>query len=432
MDRRKFLLATGAIAAVATGIPAPAAVPRRGFPKNFLWGAATSAHQVEGNNLSSDLWVLENVKPTIFRERSGDAVDSFNRWLTDLDLVRGLGLNSYRFSLEWARIEPEPGQFSVAMLDHYKAMIEGCRARDLTPVVTFNHFSTPRWFAGRGAWYAPDSPDLFARYCEQAARHLAAHIGYAATLNEPNPSGDAVLPKPILERVAAMDAAAAKATGWVNFRSVPLSEFDHNLRQKHFLEAHKKGRAAIKSIRPELPVGVTLAMSDEQAGGPNSLLASKREFYYGTWLEVAKDDDFVGVQNYVRNVWGDQGKLPPPPGAELNSTAEEIYPPSLANVVRFAHKETGVPVFVTEHGLCSDNDTQRAAFIPAALAELQTVTTEAVPVIGYMHWSLLDNFEWVFGYQRHYGLFSVDRTTFERTPKPSARVLAAIARRNAV
>ena len=432
MHRRDFLAATGAIAASVATMPSLAASPRRGFPTGFLWGAATAGHQVEGNNVSSDMWVMENVKPTLFAEPSGDAVNSFELWQVDLDLVRSLGLNTYRFSLEWARIEPEPGRFSNAMLDHYKAMIEGCRTRGLTPIVTFSHFTTPRWFAARGGWYVPDSPELFARYCDRAARHLAGHIGYAITLNEPNPSGDVLLPKPVLEKIAAMNAAAGRAVGSDTFKSIPLSEADHFARQNHFLEAHGRGRAAIKAVRPDLPVGVSLAMSDDQAEGANSLRDAKRAEYYGAWLEAAKDGDFLGVQNYVRVVWGDKAKLPPPEGAELNSTGEEIYAPALANVVRFAHKATGLPIIVTEHGLNTNDDAQRAAFIPAALEKLQEAAAEGVPVKGYLHWSLLDNFEWVWGYKPRYGLCSVDRTTFKRTPKPSAHVLGGIARANAV
>jgi beta-glucosidase len=436
MQRRTFLAAAAAIAAAAAADPvlaATAAKPKagRGFPKGFLWGAATAGHQVEGNNVGSDFWVLEHVEPTLFREPSGDADNSFELWQVDLDLVRSLGLNTYRFSLEWARIEPEPGHFSLAMLDHYKAMIEGCRARGLTPVVTFNHFTSPRWFAAQGGWYVADSPDLFARYCDRAARHLAAQIGYAITLNEPNPSGEPLLPAPVLETVAAMNAAAGRAVGSDDFKSIPLSVAEHDARQQHFLESHRKGRAAIKAVRPDLPVGVSLAMSDDQAEGPNSLRDAKRAQFYGAWLEAAKSDDFLAVQNYTRTVWGDQGKLPAPPGVELNMTEEEIYPPSLANAVRFAHQATGLPILVTEHGLNTDDDSQRAAFIPAALKELQKAVADGVPVKGYLHWSLLDNFEWVWGYERRYGLCSVDRTTFKRLPKPSALVLGDIARRNA-
>jgi beta-glucosidase len=139
--------------------PGVAAVLRKNdaqsFPQGFLWGAATAGHQVEGNNTNSDVWLEEHVQPTVYAEPSADSANSFELWNTDLDLVKGLGLNTYRFSLEWARIEPEPDLFSIAMLDHYKAMIAGCHARGLTPVVTFNHFTTPRWFASRGGWSHP-------------------------------------------------------------------------------------------------------------------------------------------------------------------------------------------------------------------------------------------------------------------------------------
>ncbi len=432
MRKRSFLKAAGAAAATMAARPLVAGMMSGSrFPKGFLWGASTAAHQVEGNNLTSDMWVMENVKPTLFSEPSGDANNSFKLWRSDLDLVKSLGLNSYRFSLEWARIEPEPGLYSIAMLDHYKAMIEACRARGLTPLVTFNHFTVPRWFAARGNWYTPESVDHFVRYCERTARHLSADIGYATTLNEPNTVGD-LLSEPIRKIVAGMNTAAGKTLGSDNFRSMPLSEADVAARQKHLLEAHRKGRVAIKSAKSDLPVGVSLAIYDDQSAGPGSIRDKKREEYYGAWLDVAKADDFLGVQNYARKVWGAEGALPIPAGAKLSGAGDEIYAPSLANAVRYAYKKAGVPVLVTEHGLCTEDDAQRAAFIPGALNELQKAVAEGVDVKGYMHWTLMDNFEWVWGYKRKYGLCEVDRTTFKRTPKPSAGVLGAIAKRNAV
>lgn len=431
MDRRKLLAAAGASVATVAAKPVLAATPQRRFPKGFLWGAATAGHQIEGNNVNSDMWLIEHVKPTIFAEPSGDADNSFELWPTDLDLVRSLGLNTYRFSLEWARIEPEPSLVSIAMLDHYRAIIEGCRARGLLPVVTFSHWSAPRWFAARGGWTAPDASDLFARYCDRAARHLATHIGYALTLNEPNPLGEPP-PSAVVEKVTAMNAAAGRAMGAGNFHSLFLTGDDRIAAQKQLLEAHRKGRAAIKAARPNLPVGFSMALPDDQAEGPNSLRDAKRAAYYGTWMEAAKSDDFLGVQNYTRTIWGEKGSLPVPAGAKRSSTGDEIYPPSLANAVRYAHQATGVPIIVTEHGLGTSDDSLRAALIPAALKELHKVVADGVPVRGYLHWSLLDNFEWVAGYKWRYGLCSVDRTTFRRTPKPSAHVLSAIARRNAV
>jgi beta-glucosidase len=436
LDRRTFLAAASAGAAAAS-LPLGQASARSaaGFPQGFLWGAATAGHQVEGNNVASDVWLLENVKPTLFAEPSRDAVNSFELWPTDLDLARGLGLNTYRFSLEWARIEPEPGLFSVAMLDHYKAMVEGCRARGLTPVVTFNHFTTPRWFAALGGWAAPGSPDLFARFCDRAARHLAQGIGYAVTLNEPNTvalMGD-VFPPQFLGALRAMNAAAARACGVPKFTNVMIPDpADLETVQPNLIAGHRAGKAAIKAARGDLPVGVSLAMSDDQAVGENSLRDAKRGAFYGPWLEAAKADDFLGLQNYARARWDDKGMLPPPAGAALNGMGQEVYAPSLAGAVRYAHAATGVPILITEHGVNTPNDAVRAALIPAALAELQKVMAEGVPVKGYVHWSLLDNFEWIFGYKAQLGLCTVDRTTFKRTPKPSAGVLSAIARRNAI
>ena len=435
MNRRTLLTAAGAAAAAGplAGVGSAKAAAA-GFPAGFLWGAATAGHQTEGNNVANDIWLVEHVKPTVIAEPSGDACNSFALWPTDLDLVRSFGLNTYRFSIEWGRIEPEPGLFSTAMLDHYKAMIDGCHARGITPVVTFSHATAPRWFAARGGWTADDSPDLFARYCDRAARHLAAGIAYAVTLNEPaNSVGIKDTFVPFLEGIRAANAAAGRACGSDKFRITVLAEpADVEISQTHLLAAHKAGRAAIKAVRGDLPVGFSLALPDDEAVGAGSVRDAKRALYYGAWLEAAKSDDFIGVQNYDRVLWGDKGALPPPPGAQTNMFKREIYAPSLANAVRFAHAATGVPVLVTEHGLVTDDDAERARFIPAALAELQKACAEGVPVKGYIHWTLMDNFEWFQAFAPKYGLCSVDRTTFKRTPKPSAGVLGAIARRNAV
>jgi beta-glucosidase len=415
--------------------PATAAV-RSDFPQRFLWGAATAGHQVEGNNVNADLWLLENIKPTTYVQPSGDACNSFELWPTDLDLVRDLGLNSYRFSLEWARIEPEPGLFSIAMLDHYKRIVAGCRARGLTPIVTFNHFTTPRWFASQGGWTNDAAPGLFARYCDRAARHLAAEIGYATTLNEPNLARVQQLTPAShrAERQRQMLAAAAAKSGTAKYvAGNAVDPEDLDVFSRNLILGHKAGRGAIKSVRPDLPVGVSLAIIDEQAApGGEARRDAVRKDLYGAWLETARGDDFVGVQNYERRVWAADGPLPPAAGVELNGFRGEVYPPSLAGAVRYAHEASGAPVLVTEHGVVTKDDAIRARFIPAALRELQLAMDSGVPVKGYVHWSLIDNFEWSLGYWPTFGLVAVDRTTFRRTPKPSAGVLGAIARRNSL
>jgi beta-glucosidase len=435
--RRSVLVAGAALAtSPVLAIGRTRLAPNSAFPSGFLWGAATAGHQVEGNNTASDLWLLEYLKPTAFAEPSGDACNSLMLWPRDLDLVRQLGLNSYRFSIEWARIEPEPGVFSTAMLDHYEAMIGGCRERGLTPLVTFNHFTAPRWFAAQGGWLSPGAPDRFARFCERAARHLARDIGYAMTLNEPNLLlllRSLGLPPAMWEASRASLAAAARASGTERFSAANVVALDDvDAMQPILIAGHRKGRAAIKSVRPDLPVGVTLAVADDEAVGNDSLRDAKRAELYGAWLAAAKGDDFIGVQNYERARWDAQGRLPPPPDAKRNDMGGEVYAPSLAGAVRYVHAATGLPIVVTEHGVGTDDDALRAQLIPAALAALKSAMDDGVPVKGYVHWSLLDNFEWVFGYRRRFGLVTVNRSTFARTPKPSAGVLGGIARRNAL
>jgi beta-glucosidase len=444
--RRREVLRGGAatlaaIGAASVGIGVSgegraAAAARKRFPENFIWGAATAGHQVEGNDTNSDNWFLEQLQPTLFAERAGDADNSLELWQADLDLARSLNLNAYRFSLEWSRIEPDPGQFSIAMLDHYLRIIEGCRARGLEPLVTFNHFTTPRWFAARGGWTNAESPALFERFCEHAARHLARPIGRATTLNEPNLLrllSWMDLPPAMIDLQRAMLDQAARALGVAKFTAANAANVtDIEVMQTNLLEGHRRGRQAIKAARPDLPVGVSLAVIDDQAVGARSRRDEKRMQVYGAWLQTVKSDDFVGVQNYERARYDEHGALPPPKGVARDGMGREIYPPSLANAVRYVHEQAGRPILVTEHGLCTDDDTQRAAFIPAALTHLADAMAEGLPVLGYVHWTLLDNFEWIFGYKPHFGLCAVDRQTFKRTPRPSAAVLAAIARANAV
>lgn len=438
MFDRRSVLAGGAALAASAPLSAKAArkaAPNPRFPEGFLWGASTAPHQIEGNNTTSDLWYLEHQQPTVFKEPSGDAANSFLMWEQDLDLVKAMGLNTYRFGVEWARIEPAKGQFSQTMLGHYRRIVEGCRARGLAPVVTYSHFSAPLWFSAQGGWTNPESTELFARYCTRVTQAMGAQMHSAITLNEPNillllkP----MLPKPVwdIQKLTLDTAARRLGVEKVVCGNVAAYE-DLPALQTGLLAAHKAARAAIKAVRPDLPVGVSLAMLDDQAVGKNSIRDRMRAELYGPWLEVAKADDFIGVQNYERALWDDKGKLPAPEGSVRNWSGTEVWPGSLAGAVRYAHAVTGRPVLVSEHGVGTDDDAVRAAFIPPALAGLKQAIDDGVPVIGYCHWSLIDNFEWIFGFRPKFGLASYDPVTFERQAKPSAAVLGAIARSNAL
>lgn len=435
IDRRTMLAGAAALAATPAlgkarkAVPAPNPV----FPQGFLWGASTAPHQIEGNNTASDLWYLENRQPTVFAEPSGDAANSLLLWEQDLDLARNMGLNTYRFGVEWARIEPARGLFSQAMLDHYGRIVDGCRARGLTPVVTYSHFTAPLWFTAQGGWTNPESAALFARYADKVTCALGDRIHSVITFNEPNLLLllKTVLPPQVFDGERAMLHAAARALGVPRFVCANIAAPDDlPALQQGLLAAHAAGKAAIKAVRPSLPVGVSLAMTDDQAVGRNSLRDAMREEKYGAWLRAARSDDFIGVQNYERSVWNDKGLVPPPADAVRNWSGAEVWAPSLAGAVRYAHAATGLPVLVSEHGVGTDDDRIRAEFIPPALAELKRAMDEGVPVIGYCHWSLLDNFEWVFGYKPKFGLAGFDPVTFRRTPKPSAEVYGRIARAN--
>ncbi|WGM45971.1 Beta-glucosidase A [Brevundimonas sp. NIBR10] len=434
-SRRSILTAGTLAAALATQSHAAPAPPRRVGGEGaapFLWGAAIAGHQVEGNNVASDIWLLEQVRPTLFREPSGDACDSFERWREDLQIVRSLDLNAYRFSVEWSRIEPAEGQVSRAALDHYRRIVLACREAGLAPVVTLSHFTSPRWFAAKGGWFHPDAPATFARHAERVIRHLGEGVSHVVTFNEPNLQllGEwGRTPDPVVRQTMAdMLAAAARASGSDRFSL--MNTGDAAAMVAPVLEAHRLARQAIKGIRPDLPVGMTIALPDDQAVGPDSRLEDKRATVYAPFFAQARHDDFLGVQTYSRSLIGSDGPLPVPEGADRTQMGDELYPQAIGGSIRYAHAQTGRPILVTENGLATEDDALRARFIPAATAAVIAARDEGVPVIGYLHWSLLDNFEWFAGYGPKFGLVSVDRTTFERTVKPSARVLAGIARRD--
>ena len=401
--------------------------PTSPFPKGFLWGAATAAHQVEGNNVNSDLWLLEHLKPTIFAEPSGDACDHYHRYPQDIKMLAGLGFNTYRFSIEWARIEPEPGFFSNAALDHYRRMLAACHENNVQPMLTFHHFTSPRWFAAQGGWDDPASSGHFTRYVERAAKRLGDLISYATTFNEPNvpallswmnfsfPAG------PILEK-------AARAAGSDRFGSFFLG--DREKLRDHMIAAHHSALAAMKSGPGKYPVGVNIAIGDDQAVGPDSGRDRKREEVYGPWLRAASKSDFVGVQTYSRARVGKDKDLPPEPGVELTQMGYEFWPEALGETIRYAAAQTKVPVYVTENGIGTEDDSRRIEYIQRALGAVSKCLADKIDVRGYIHWSLMDNFEWMFGYRPKFGLVAVNRETQERTPKPSARFLGDLARRN--
>src|SRR5438876_1343929 len=391
------------------------------FPEGFLFGTAQSAHQVEGGNINSDWWAWEHAAGTPCVEPSGDACDFYHRYGEDIVLMAGLGLNALRLGIEWARIEPEEGEFSRAALDHYRRILLSCREHGLAAIVTFHHFTLPRWLQANGGFLLDGFPALFERYCRRSAAALGDLIAYACTINEPEGLGEG---------------------GFVLGVNPPGRKGDIDAMWRvaaNMLEAHRRGAAAIRA-EAHVPTGVTLALPDLQyedgatiGDHPVELNARVSDRFF----QLARDDDFIGVQTYTRNRFGPEG--PRGPHVEwghglprerddITQLGQENYPAALGKTIRRAWQSTGgTPILVTENGIATDHDPKRVRNIDAALREVVACLDDGIDVRGYLYWTLLDNFEWSLGYRPKFGLVSVDRRAFARMPKPSAYWLGAIA-----
>lgn len=406
------------------------------FPPGFLWGVATAAHQVEGNNTNSDNWLAENVPGTGYREPSGDACDHYHRYREDIALIAALGFTSIRLSVEWARIEPMEGTFSAAEIDHYRDVLRCCREHGLATIVTFHHFTSPVWVIARGGWESAELPGLFARYCRRVTEELGDLIDYACTLNEPN-LGWVLAEVGFAERTGAERARNPMLVGVaarLGIEPEQVAMFQTCATERSFevkLAAHRAGKEAIHAARPDLPVGWTLANSSIVAlpGGEERAERARRAINV-RFLEASREDDFVGIQTYTHTWYGPDGATGAPAGVELNQQGEEFYPEAIGDTVREAWEFARIPVLVTENGIPTTDDTQRVRYYERAVASVAACVDEGIPVRGYTCWTALDNFEWVFGFGPKYGLIAVDRATQRRTVKPSAVYMGRVAQTN--
>jgi beta-glucosidase len=394
---------------------ADAVTPEISFPEGFLWGAATAAHQIEGGNVNNDSWAREHDPNSGFSESSGDACDSLHRWPEDIELIAAMGLGAYRFSLEWSRIEPAEGEFSIAALDYYRRICAACRERDIVPVVTFHHFTTPIWFTARGGWEAADAPETFSRFVTRAGAHLGDLIGWACTINELNLIG-----------VTGYDLGSSPP-------EVKDTFVRHLAVNEAIVRAHRLGVGALRSGPGDFPVGLTLSMDEMVAEpGGESVLEAAREILEDRFFRATDGDDFIGVQCYSRVHFGPEGQAPNEPGVPTTQMGYEYWPQGVEHCARRAAAMTGVPVLLTESGIATEDDAERITYLAEVLRGVRRALDDGVDIRGYFVWSLLDNFEWSHGFGPKFGLHSVDRETFARHPKPSASWFGAVARANSL
>ena len=417
------------------------------FPKGFLIGASTAAHQVEGNNIHSDYWAMEHMEYTSFNEPSLDAVDHYNRYEEDIKILADAGLNAYRFSIEWARVEPQPGVFDEAEIEHYRKVLDCCRSNGVEPVVTMHHFTSPKWLIEQGGWESEETIDKFARYCRYVVEQLGDKLHYVCTINEANMGLQiAAIAKRYMKMMQANQKVEGSVQVGVNIENPMMERMKKQAMENMKLfgtpqpqtfvsqrtdegdilvmRAHQAAKAAMKAVKPDLKIGVTLSLHDIQpqpGGEDEAMRVWTEEFLH--YLPYIKDDDFFGLQNYTRTLVGPEGALPVPAGAEVTQMDYEFYPQALGNVIRTVHKSLPIPIIITENGIATSDDTRRIAFIEQALAGVNACVDDGIPVIGYCHWSLLDNFEWQKGYSMTFGLIAVDRSTQRRYPKDSLRFL---------
>jgi beta-glucosidase len=386
------------------------------FPAAFLWGAATSAHQVEGGNVNSDWWDFEHRPGTAAGESSGDAIDHYHRYADDFALLKSLGHNAHRLSVEWARIEPAPGEFSRAAIAHYRRVLAALAGTGMAAFVTLHHFTLPRWFAAAGGWLAPKAVDVFARYCRHVATELGDLMPYVCTINEPQ----MVALHGYLEGYH--PPGVTNPTLWKRAGRV-------------LLEAHHAAVRAVRDASPRSRVGLAVnlpllapARNDDACWSFHRLMRHELVDLYLDGLTGADRGDWLGVQ-YYRKQWVDPASptyfADPPEGFRRTQMGWAVHPDGLRQVLHRA-AETGLPLYITENGIATEDDTERVDYLHTHLAAVAQALDEGVDVRGYLHWSAFDNFEWSEGYRPKFGLIAVD-SGFTRVPKPSAHAFARIA-----
>ena len=397
------------------------------FPEDFLWGAATSSYQVEGDNTNADWWAWEK---TAGRENSGKACRHYEFYAQDFDLAKGLNHNAHRLSIEWSRIEPEEGKFSQEELKHYIDVILALRARNIEPLVTLHHFTNPLWFAESGGWEKKRSVRYFLRYCDFLSKALAKHVHYWITINEPNV---------YISHGYILGVWPPQAKSYLKAKKV----------EGNFVRAHIQAYRLIHKIYKELniPVPLVSLAQNMMAFVPcrnnlkDKLAAALRDKWYNFgFLDKVmrhKAMDFVGVNYYSRQLahlenWGIKNLAMDVCHEEhhpvkKNSLGWDIYPQGLYELL-LKLKKYRLPVIITENGICTPDDSLRWEYIYSHLKNIHLAMEKGVIVKGYLYWSLMDNFEWDKGFSPRFGLIGMDYNTYQRTVRESAWKLAEVAK----
>ncbi len=404
------------------------------FPKHFFWGASTAGHQVDGGSENQwTVWELAHAKELAqtahqrlgalpswqaIKEQaedpnnyvSGRGVEHYKRYKEDFDIIEQLNLNAFRFGIEWARLEPEEGKWDEAAIEHYREYIRELRARRIEPFANLWHWTMPTWFTDKGGFVKRSNLKYFERFVKKVAEELTEDLTYVITLNEPNVY--TTLSYAIGEWPPQEKGVAHASRVYFNL-----------------LAAHKRAYKILKNHKPSLQIGLAAQLANIQAKRPHSFIdtiSTKWMRYYWNWWflnRCRKQQDFVGFNyyfsDYYKGFWRNNPKVP------LSDLGWYMEPEGLYPLLLRTWSHYKKPIFITENGVADDSDGYRRWWLEETIVAMEKAISEGVDLRGYLHWSLLDNFEWKFGWWPKFGLVKVDRDHgMRRTVRPSAKWFA--------
>jgi len=402
------------------------------FQPDFMWGASTASHQVEGGTVNQwSVWELEHAKRLAGENHaklkslpnwekiksqvedpnnyvSGEGVDHYNRYKADFDLVKDLNLNSFRFGIEWSRIEPKRGEWNQQEVDHYHDYINELLKRGIKPVLNIWHWTMPIWFTDMGGFAKTSNIVYFLEFVEKIGKEYGHKLDFIITLNEPN-----------------VYASYSYLTGTWPPQEINVFSFVKVF--WNLTKAHKQAYKILKSINPKLQIGIANQVANIQAKRPHDVfdeLSTKWMRYFWNWWfyeRISHYQDFVGMNYYFTDYY--TGKIRKQnPTIPINDLGWYMEPGGLYPIILRAWLRFKKPIIITESGVADSNDSYRQWWIEESLIAMERAISEGVDLRGYFHWSLLDNFEWATGWWPKFGLIEVDREHgMKRTVRPSAK-----------
>lgn len=411
------------------------------FRDDFLWGASTSAHQVEGGNHNQwTVWELANASmlAKTASERishvpawdeikhqaqnpanyvSGEGVDHYNRYETDFDILKKLNLNSFRFGVEWSRLEPEEGQWDDAEIEHYRRYIKELRRRNIEPILNIWHWTHPLWFEQKGAFKYRRNVKYFLRFVAKLSKEYGHDLKYILILNEPN----------VYTAFGYLVEDVASRHHWPPEEKNPISFARVGL---NLIGAHRGAYKILKADHPHLQISAAIQLANIQAKDPHDFsdeFSTKIMRYFWNWWfmkHINRYQDFIGINYYFTDYYDGllQRKSPKAP---LSDVGWYMEPEGLFPILTRAWAHFGKPIVVTESGVADMHDSFRQWWIEESIVAMERAVSEGVDIRGYFYWSLLDNFEWSMGWWPKFGLVAVDREHgMKRTVRGSAKWFA--------